>query len=108
VLKAIVKAGLQHDPVFGKLTTLKHLDASTREWIKSRYHRLCAGCGKREWTSPHTLPVCRNCWRLIPLEGGLWWWKSKRTPKTFTKLLDTYFDGGYEVAPDYHQLKMEE
>lgn len=33
-----------------------------------------------------------------------WWWKSKRTQRSLEKMLDTYFDGGYDVPKDPRQL----
>lgn len=101
----IVKAGLADDPVFGKRTTLEGMTPATVEWIKNRYQRLCAACGKKEWTSPRTLPICRDCWLKLPLDVCMWWWSSKRTQRMLERLLDEYFDGGYKVPADYHQLR---
>ena len=106
MLKAIRKAGLDKDPVFSVMdkAAWKRLLPSTRRWIKSRYRRTCAACGKTAWTSPGTLPVCFKCWPKLPGEVRAWWWASKRTQKGLQKLLDAYFGGGYEVAADPRQL----
>ena len=106
ILKAIKRAGLEKDPVWRELKSLDDLHhESTRAWILSRYRKTCAGCAERFYTSPRTLPVCPKCWGKVPLEGALWWWKSKGSQRSFEKFLDEYFDGGYDVPADPKQLR---
>lgn len=106
MLPEIRKAGLHTDAVFGSLDKVgwKRLDKSTRKWVKSRYRKACPGCGKWYWTSPKTLPLCGGCWATLELPVRQWWWVSKRTQRTLEKLLDAWFEGGYEVAEDPRQL----
>lgn len=101
----IVKAGLASDPVFGKYSSVDDMDSGVLAWIKTRYQATCAGCGQHWWTSPRTLPVCPKCWASMDPEPQQWWWKSKKTPRSLERLLDEWFDGGYEVKPDYNQLQ---
>lgn len=101
---AIVRAGLAADPVFGKRDTLDGMPESVREWIEQRYKKVCAGCGRRYWTSPHTLPLCHHgCWNKVPLEAALKFWKVG-TQKVLEQILDEFFDGGFDVPPDPKQL----
>jgi hypothetical protein len=100
---SIVRAGFAADPVFGKRTTLDGMSEGTREWIETRYKKTCPGCARRYFTSPKTLPVCQGCWSKVPLDSALKWWKSG-TQKVLEQLLDEFFDGGFEVAPDAKQV----
>lgn len=79
------------------------MHASTQAWILSRYKKTCPACAKRFHTSPRTLPTCPGCWNTLPKEVCLWWWASKRPEKTLHKLLDEWFDGGYDVPFDVKQ-----
>jgi hypothetical protein len=73
--------------------------------MESRYQKTCAGCGEQWWTSPSTLPLCPTCWHTLDMPTKMWWWATKKTQRTLERLLDEWFEGGYEVEPDYNQVR---
>lgn len=87
----VVKAGMASDPVWSRYREGDEIPETTRKWMEDRHEVECPACEEKWWRVTLSTPICHGCWALVTLEGKLWWWRSKKTVKSLSRFLDTYF-----------------